>query len=401
MPDLGCEEGGDDGNATPSVVSRAPGTFGPGGASTATPVLVGRAQRGSDLQRTGRNHGGGRTAGPAKAKPSMPTYRNPREQGLACCTWRLDTSPTAMRPILALLLCIAFAPAALAECRVEQRGVVPVDVVDGHLLVTVQVNDVPATFILDTGAERTLMGEDAVRRLNLERDGWVASAIRGLGGIEQRPDALPRSLRLGDALLRRRTLMGDSSVTVGPLPMNEVAGRPLAGLLGRDFLSPFDLDIDLPAHRMTLFDVQGCGDLFLPWSVPYAIIPATTPMGAALVVQVLVDAQPLRALIDTGASSSLITASGMYRLGLTREALARDPGANGSGIGPAPVPMRLHRFADLRIGPDASRNPSLWVAAVHVVPIVDMLLGADWLRSRHVWLSFATKQLFVAVPRPG
>ena len=51
--------------------------------------------------------------------------------------------------------------------------------------------------------------------------------------------------------------MGDSSVTVGPLPMNEVAGRPLAGLLGRDFLSPFDLDIDLPAHRMTLFDVQG------------------------------------------------------------------------------------------------------------------------------------------------
>jgi len=36
------------------------------------------------------------------------------------------------------------------------------------------------------------------------------------------------------------------------------------------------------------------------------------------------------------------------------------------------------------------------VAAVRVVPIVDMLLGADWLSSRHVWLSFATKQMFVA-----
>ena len=183
--------------------------------------------------------------------------------------------------------------------------------------------------------------------------------------------------------------------------MNEVAGRPLAGLLGRDFLSPFDLDIDLPAHRMTLYDVQGCGDLFLPWSAPYAAIPATTPMGAALVVQVLVDAQPLRALIDTGASSSLITASGMYRLGLTREALARDPGANGSGhrtCAGADAPASVRRSA---VGPDASRNPSLWVASVHVVPIVDMLLGADWLRSRHVWLSFATKQLFVAVPRPG
>jgi hypothetical protein len=31
------------------------------------------------------------------------------------------------------------------------------------------------------------------------------------------------------------------------------------------------------------------------------------------------------------------------------------------------------------------------------VPIVDMLLGTDWLRSRRVWLSFATKQMFVAV----
>ena len=113
-----------------------------------------------------------------------------------------------------------------------------------------------ATFILDTGADRTLMGEDVVRRLGLERDGWVASIIQGIGGIEQRPNALPRSLRLGSVTLRRRTLSGDTSVTVGPLPVNAVAGRPIAGLLGRDFLSPFDLDLDLPAHRMTLYDVQ-------------------------------------------------------------------------------------------------------------------------------------------------
>jgi hypothetical protein len=36
---------------------------------------------------------------------------------------------------------------------------------------------------------------------------------------------------------------------------------------------------------------------------------------------------------------------------------------------------------------------------VRVVPIVDMLLGADWLVSRRVWLSFATKQMFVAARR--
>ena len=303
-----------------------------------------------------------------------------------------------MRQIL-LLLCVGFAVTAQAACRVEPRGVVPVDVVDGHLMVTVAVNDIAATFILDTGADRTLMGEDVVRRLGVERDSWVASTVRGLAGIEERPNALPRSLRLGTTVLRRRTLTGDTSVTVGPLPVNEIAGRPIAGLLGRDFLSPFDLDLDLPEHRMTLYDVQGCDARFLPWTAPYAAIPATTPMGAALVVPVLVDGRPLRALIDSGASASLIVAPGMFRLGLTPDLLARDPGGNGSGVGPAAVPMRLHRFAELRVGPDTTRDPMLWVASAHVVPIVDMLLGADWLQARRVWLSFATKQMFVAARR--
>jgi hypothetical protein len=301
-----------------------------------------------------------------------------------------------MRPILLLLLGVLLAATAQATCRVEPRGAVPLDIVDGHILVTVAVNDVAATFILDTGADRTLMGEDVVRHLGIERDGWVASAIRGISGIEQRPNALPRSLRLGATPLRRRTLTGDTSVTVGPLPLNDVAGRPIAGLLGRDFLSPFDLDLDLPGRRMTLYDVRGCDAWFLPWTTPYAAIPAATPMGAALVVQVLVDGRPLRALIDSGASASLVTSPGIYRLGLTEELLARDPGGNGSGVGPAPVPMRRHRFAELRVGSETTRDPTLWVAPVHVVPVVDMLLGADWLGPRHVWLSFATRQMFVA-----
>jgi hypothetical protein len=58
--------------------------------------------------------------------------------------------------------------------------------------------------------------------------------------------------------------------------------------------------------------------------------------------------------------------------------------------------MHRHRFAELRVGPEATREPVLWVASVRVVPIVDLLLGADWLAPRRVWLSFATRQVFVA-----
>jgi hypothetical protein len=299
-----------------------------------------------------------------------------------------------------LLLLFAVLTSAHAACRVTPQGSVPVALINGHLLVTVQVNDTPETFILDTGAERTLMGEDTVRQLGVARDSWVASTVLGIGGYEERPNALPRSLRLGDVLLRRRSIAGDNSVTVGPLPVTDIAGHPIAGLLGRDFLSPFDLDINLPDHRVTLYDVTGCTTGFLPWTTRYAVIPATTPIGAAMVVQVALDGHPLRALIDTGASASLITAPGIVRLGLTPALLARDPGGNGSGVGPAPVIMHRHRFTDLRVGPDTTSDPTLWVAQVHVIPIVDMLLGADWLRTRHVWLSFSTKQVFVALPNP-
>jgi hypothetical protein len=302
---------------------------------------------------------------------------------------------------LCIFLLLTALGSAHAACRVTPQTTVPVDPDRGHLLVSVQVNGMPATFILDTGAERTLMGEDVVRQLGIARDSWVASTVLGIGGYEERPNALPRSLQLGGVTLRRHTMLEDSSVTVGPLPVTEIAGRPIAGLLGRDFLSPFDLDINLPAHELTLYDVSGCTTGFLPWHSTYASVPATTPVGAALVIPISIDGRALHALIDTGASSSLIAAPGMARLGLTPALLAHDPGGNGSGIGPAPVFMRRHHFETLSVGPDTTANPLLWVSAVHVVPIVDMLLGADWLRTRHVWLSFATRQIFVAMPQKG
>jgi predicted aspartyl protease len=297
--------------------------------------------------------------------------------------------------LFALLVMIA--GTAGAACRVEPLGTVPLQLSAGHILITVAVNDADAVFIMDTGAERTLMSEAAVHRLGLERDGWVASTILGIGGYEERPNALPHSLRLGGITLRRRTLTGDTSVMVGPLPVNQIEDRPIAGLLGRDFLSPFDLDLDLPARRLTLNEVSGCAAGFLSWTTPYAAIPARTPAGNAMVIQTEVDGRALRTLVDTGASASLLTASGMFLLGLTAEVLEHDPGGNGAGVGPTPVPMRLHRFAELQIGPDVTRDPQLWVASAHVVPIVDMLLGVDWLRSRRVWLSYATRQFFVAV----
>ncbi len=299
-------------------------------------------------------------------------------------------------PLLFFAALLGWQATARAACEVRERAEVPFTLTGGHLLVPLMVNGIGANFVLDTGAERSLVTPDAVRRLDLALDQWVGTTMGGVGGVVEHQNADPRSLALGGVALQRHTITHDTSLTVGALPEMGV-GEPVDGLLGRDFLSVFDLQLDMAAHRLTLYAVPGCSGRFLPWTLPYASVPATTPMTHALILPITLDAHRLTALLDTGASASVITLPGMIRLGLTAASLAGDPGGAARGLGRQAPEMRRHRFASLQIGSETQRNPVLWVAPVRVAPIVDALLGADWLAmQRRVWISFATSQVFFA-----
>ncbi len=299
--------------------------------------------------------------------------------------------------LLVLLSVLVTPTAARAACVVDDKATVPLDLIGGTITVPVGVNGIVATFILDTGAQRSVVTEAAVHRLDLARDEWVGTTMSGVGGVESRPNADPRSLTLGGVPLVRRTLSHDTSLTVGILPRTRVGNLLIDGLLGRDFLSPFDLDLDVPGRRLTLYQVRGCAGRFLPWRDNYVAVPAAFPDQDAVLVPVTLDGTPLRALLDTGASSSLVAAPGLFRLGLQPASLAGDPANEVAGLGPHIVTMHQHTFNALRVGGQTTDSPIIWVAPVHLRPIADMLLGADWLGGRRVWISYATRQLFVAV----
>jgi hypothetical protein len=285
---------------------------------------------------------------------------------------------------------------AWAGCVVQPRATVGLQVVEGMWLVPVMVNGIEGTFILDTGAARSVVTREATHHLNLARDRWVGTTMSGVGGVERLPNANPETLTLGGVPLVRNTLSRDTSLTVGTLPHKRAAGRLVDGLLGRDFLSVFDLVVDMPARRATLVTVSGCAGRFVPWQEPYVAIAADNPMESALVLPVVLDGVRLRALLDTGAGSTLIAAPGMSRLGLTLAHLENDPRQDVSGLGPHTVVMHRHAFTGLLVGTQTTANPIYWVAPVRLTPIVDMLLGADWFAGKLVWISFATKQVFVA-----
>jgi hypothetical protein len=184
------------------------------------------------------------------------------------------------------------------------------------------------------------------------------------------------------------------TLRVVTLARSAVGGRQVDGLLGRDFLSAFDLDLDFPRRSLTLYDVHDCAGKFLPWTETYLSVPVTNPTESALVVPVELDGIPLRALLDSGASRTLVAAPGMARLGLGLERLQGDTSQIVGGMGPHTVTMWQHQFGKLRIGDETFPNPVYFVAPIQLQPICDLLLGADWLMGRRVWISYATNQLF-------
>jgi predicted aspartyl protease len=295
---------------------------------------------------------------------------------------------------LLCLLTLLWPWLASAACEVEQRAVVPLRLAGSAVIVPVSVNGIEGSFILDTGAERTVVTPDAVVHFGLALDEWTATTMRGVGGIERRRNADPRSVELGGIPLHRRSLARDATLRVATLPNNMSAQQPIDGLLGRDFLSAFDLSLDLPHRTLTLYDVHGCAGRFLPWTETYLSVPVVNPTESALLVPVELDGVSLRALLDTGAGQSLIAAPGMARLGLGLDRLAGDPARVVGGMGPHTVTMWRHRFTALRIGGETIDAPVYLVAPIQLSPISDMLLGADWLMGRRVWISYATNQLF-------
>ena len=298
-----------------------------------------------------------------------------------------------LRLVLGLFALLLNVVAAHATCQVDRLSTIALGTADNVLTVPVEVNGKRGTFVLDTGAARTLVTRDAVARLGLARDEWVGTTLKGIGGVERLPNALPSSISLGGIPLVRRTTTRDTSLTVGTMPNAAVAETVLDGLLGRDFLSSFDLEFD--QGRVTLHRVAGCSGRFLPWTAAYRAVPTEESVDTAVVLPVSVDGVGLRALLDSGANNSLLAVLGIARMKLTEATLASDPVVGGSGVGRQTVRYRVHTFKSLTVGGATIGAPRVLVAPVAIVPRVDMLLGAEWLLRHHVWVSFATRQLFL------
>jgi predicted aspartyl protease len=282
-------------------------------------------------------------------------------------------------------------PQTARHCSVQRAGVLPVQLDRGFLLVPGALNHNKVLLLVDTGAEASMVTPQAEMEFRLDRDGRRHTTLHGIGGQITMVNARVTSFGVGDVE------MMDVSIAVGPLPALPATDPPIGGLVGADYLSDYDVDLDVPHHTITLYNVQGCGEDFSPWQHAVSVVPIRRQYKDLLTLDVTVDGQTMNALLDSGARGTTISAAAAQHLGLDSAALAHDRATSELGVDRNTLASHLHQFDELRVGREVFHGPHLQVAPL-LLPGAEMLLGADYLRTRHVWVSYATRRMFVAPP---
>ncbi len=292
--------------------------------------------------------------------------------------------------LLLLLLpgCAVLDPDQEVSCGLRLRTEVPVTVIRNVPFVVVAINGLPATLILDTGAQTMLLTQSAVKRLGLRTDSRAPVTVRGTGGQTRSWPAILQRFAVGEVALP------DQHAAVLPFDLPEIGGTRPEGLLGVDVLSRFEVDLNLPQRRMVLYSGRPCEGEPLPMPGRILEVEAPSARRNRLVIQAELDGRPLTALLDSGTQDSIVMAEAA---GLTLAMLADSPLVMLRGAGPQLTEGRRHRFARLLLGDEQFRDVRLTV--MHRQSDEDeMIIGMDYMAARRIWLAYPRRKVFIQRP---
>ena len=296
-----------------------------------------------------------------------------------------------MKAMTLLLLLAACADPGGGQCALQQVAELPVTLLGGVPVVAAEVNGRPATLVLDTGANATLLSRLAANRLGVPYNTRADVRLSGLAREVRASRGVIPVLQLGAAVVPNVQAV----VSPGLQP-------PFDGLLGVNALIGFDLDLDVPRGTLALYRARRCAGALPPWAGTYTRLAVQQDGNGFLYAPVFLDGQPARALLDTGASRSTFGVPAAADTGVTMADLRRGPAGLTRSVDSAGTMVRPRQFRELRVGNDVLDNP---VFNVVDLPLSagDGIIGSDYLATRRVWIALAIGAVFTATadqPRP-
>lgn len=252
-------------------------------------------------------------------------------------------------------------------------------------------------FTLDTAAN-TMIISPAVRSTLGVTDGKQADVV-GAGGAAQYEGIEVPIVRVGG--LERRKV---GALVIDLERFRRDPARPVGGLIGNNFLRDFDTEINIPASRLRLYQPG-------PSPVVHGFTEASAVSNLAgdpgwIVMQVLVNGKPVRAIVDTAASTSVLNWAAAKQAGVTMDspALRRRERPTG-GLGPGSAETYLFRFDDIRAGQTRFRPEDVRIADLQVFEALGlrdepaMLFGLDMIRETPMFVSYSSKKIYFGGPR--
>lgn len=285
---------------------------------------------------------------------------------------------------------LGHAAAQAQGCAVAPVAVLAVRDTAGVLTVAARLGGRDVAMVLDTGSEGGLVTPEAAHTLPVDAATAappVALQMYGANGGQRiaRMVSVP-DLQLGGLHVAL------AAVAVSRLPFQPMLRPPIAGLIGADLLSHFDLELDVAGGTARLY-APGCADPPRQPGWHGARAVGLLRVGDRLVGQAVLDGHAVSALVDTGARGRVVGLATALALGIDEAELGADSGGTASGLGAQPGFYRWHRFRSFSFAGHGERDVTLTVSRLD--DVADMLLGADWFAAHTVWISWARATMWV------
>ncbi len=294
---------------------------------------------------------------------------------------------------LGIALTVGGAAPAQADCKLGIMATLPITMQGLRPTTIAQINGVDAPFLVDSGAFFSIITPGSARQFGLNQTpAPVGFYLRGIGGDTNPTVTTVRKFGIsGQTLNNVQFLVGGSEV-----------GQDSMGVIGFNVLGIADAEYDLAHGSVRLIKPHGCERAAFPfWKSDTAaseveVDPGVNARVNHITVSVLINGMKLRALLDTGAAGSLISRAAALKAGIDVAA----PGAlaNGvsTGFGKHGVRSWIVPVATFKIGDEEVRKTKLRV--IEAIGLgsdgPDMLLGADFFLSHHVYYAASLHKLY-------
>jgi predicted aspartyl protease len=290
--------------------------------------------------------------------------------------------------IAAALLVIA--PCARAEdCRLGLAASVPMTDTGRRLLVPASIDGHPVTMVVDTGGEISELTPDALARDKGART--YASSVMSIQGVGE-------AVSFADTRIPHFAI-GRLVGRVDVMPALSDFGHRVDGLLSAGALGGrYDLDVDIAGGRLGYYTEEGrCQGVHVALSPPlYGVPLVESGRDVVPVVSVVIGGRRLRAMLDTGAEMSLISAEAAGRVGAALGPEIKR-GQKIMGIDGVLQTLPVHLIDRIDFGPIGM----LRVPAVVAGPMAgdfEVILGLDFFRRVHLWISRSQGMVVMQYP---